>query len=561
MRKATTHTTLLCCDNVTMRLIWVCLGLSLSLLEAKNCPGSFVEDRRYLESFRKLKLTLNQEAEHRALREQAPSTIFDHSTDSTVSIRGSTKSNDDIHVTRSTDDDEDDEEEEEDDEDDDDDKEDWKKEDDKYSRPIDDPNGDHQDDDIVEYGTISPAPSTAPPTASPTLERQNVISVPMSVAIYQIEQLTEERAQTLIEFVTGIMATMLDVHSPFDVITSSRHAFQASLDFQRLLKKKEKKPSRNHKSNGWKDTMCPSWAPSSAPSLTPSSAPSLSPTSSPTSAPTSLEDNGDLLARLYLTSIHVWESPFGGSWLQFRPEFSVYWPNGNPILSSSYIQQIENVCVGYINGTVEDGHYWLDLLEADPEAMLVASPTRYEGQDEAAIAAIERFQGEYALSFDDYGATVDQPTSSPEAPDSSIEYEFADPLTLMWGVREWSGLGLGVVTLCFAFLLSALSSQVYKRQETQHIWGLTEQGVGELLAVGWTYHKQEGTGGQLYLKVFDKGRLGYNDDNSVLDGGIIKPSEESVTHTSPETATMDSPHTQAPAPSDAPSDEHRSYLT
>ena len=92
------------------------------------------------------------------------------------------------------------------------------------------------------------------------------------------------------------------------------------------------------------------------------------------------------------------------------------------------------------------------------------------------------------------------------------------------------------------------------------MWGaaLTKEGVDELLQVGWRYHEQrlevvpisDGDGGhgsgaspvpidtgrqqqeeeleqpQLFLQIYDKGRgPGYNDENSILRGGIEQIAE------------------------------------
>jgi hypothetical protein len=97
--------------------------------------------------------------------------------------------------------------------------------------------------------------------------------------------------------------------------------------------------------------------------------------------------------------------------------------------------------------------------------------------------------------------------------------EFDELLETEWGIREWFGLGIGVFTTFMATFLAMVSAYLHSRQAQKNLWGLTEQGVGELLKVGWSY--QEGCSGQLFLKVYDKGRLGYSDENSVLEGSIL----------------------------------------
>lgn len=87
-----------------------------------------------------------------------------------------------------------------------------------------------------------------------------------------------------------------------------------------------------------------------------------------------------------------------------------------------------------------------------------------------------------------------------------------------WDIREWLGLGICTFTTVIATILMVVSAHLHRRQAQKNLWGLTEQGVGELLNVGWSYQQQET--GQLFLKVYDKGKAGYNDENSVLQGGI-----------------------------------------
>jgi hypothetical protein len=41
--------------------------------------------------------------------------------------------------------------------------------------------------------------------------------------------------------------------------------------------------------------------------------------------------------------------------------------------------------------------------------------------------------------------------------------------------------------------------------------------------VGWKYHQNDDGNNddpQLFLQVYDKGKMGYNDDNFILQGGI-----------------------------------------
>lgn len=138
-----------------------------------------------------------------------------------------------------------------------------------------------------------------------------------------------------------------------------------------------------------------------------------------------------------------------------------------------------------------------------------------------------------------------------------------------WEFREWFGLALLAATLFMASLLTAISAHVQRHHPHHHLakkplgpWdaaGLTEQGVGELLNIGWAYHQQDGEdgqGGQLFLQVYNKGKLGYSDENSVLQGDVLQharvlppppsppsgPTDVSTTETSSTPASERTPH-------------------
>jgi hypothetical protein len=122
--------------------------------------------------------------------------------------------------------------------------------------------------------------------------------------------------------------------------------------------------------------------------------------------------------------------------------------------------------------------------------------------------------------------------------------QFGDP----WGTREWFGLVLFSVLVFLTSFLTCCSVWIRRRQCRKQLWGtqcLTESGVGDLLNVGWRY--QEG-GEQLFLQVFDKGKMGYNDDNSMLMGGVV---EETITPTTlpSSTATTTTPEQDSRSPS------------
>ena len=147
-----------------------------------------------------------------------------------------------------------------------------------------------------------------------------------------------------------------------------------------------------------------------------------------------------------------------------------------------------------------------------------------------------------------WGSLVETAVPAVETSNETI-YEYSEPLSLEWGLREWIGLAVFSSTFLTALLLTLLARCMSSKSNAAD-WHLTEHGVGELLRVGWRYEQQlapqlpEGSandgnedGRQLvFLQVFDKGRgEGYNDENSLLQGGSMPDTAETViTPPSPE---------------------------
>jgi hypothetical protein len=154
---------------------------------------------------------------------------------------------------------------------------------------------------------------------------------------------------------------------------------------------------------------------------------------------------------------------------------------------------------------------YLGVAVVGEEFSLPGSTTTGDGED----------NGTNGADFDDVQAV----TKNAGGPTYPTPLQCGDP----WGTREWFGLVLFLVVVFFTSFLTCFSVWIKRRHSQQQLWGtqcLTETGVGDLLNVGWRY--QEG-GEQLFLQVFDKGKLGYNDDNSMLMGGVV---DQTITPTS-----------------------------
>jgi hypothetical protein len=152
-----------------------------------------------------------------------------------------------------------------------------------------------------------------------------------------------------------------------------------------------------------------------------------------------------------------------------------------------------------------------------------------------------------------------------QLPDLPVDYKtfegtypntIADSLSeIEWMTREWAGFWLMIFTIVWAFVFSVGGHFIKKRRMKHRTWGvpLTHEGVDDFLEVGWRVYEQpqqeqlpkddqalgvapgdphgvqqeqpqqqsqEPQLPQMFLQIYDKGRDGYNDENSLLRGGV-----------------------------------------
>lgn len=131
------------------------------------------------------------------------------------------------------------------------------------------------------------------------------------------------------------------------------------------------------------------------------------------------------------------------------------------------------------------------------------------------------------------------PSDSPNVP--ALSPTSMDPLETSidietWDFRRYVGLGLLLMTVSGTFLLIQLAEIRRRYRLERSNWGnlATEEGVDELLRMGW---KLDGS----KMEVYDKRKLGYQDNDSMLAGGfqqtVIVGAEITVSQseTTPET--------------------------
>jgi len=134
-----------------------------------------------------------------------------------------------------------------------------------------------------------------------------------------------------------------------------------------------------------------------------------------------------------------------------------------------------------------------------------------------------------------------------------------------WGKQEYFGLYLMIFTLVVATVMrygatryEGADKEIHQIFPNNSKYFLTQEGVDEFLKVGWKYQKQN-TGDnspQLYLHVYDKSRIGYSQNNSMLVGG----NEQTTMNTNQPNVNMTPSHT-ADTEQETNSTTHRESLT
>jgi len=246
---------------------------------------------------------------------------------------------------------------------------------------------------------------------------------------------------------------------------------------------------------------------------------------------------------------------------------------GIPVDSRHILTKIEGICNNAVQEAINEGVYWAALREVDfgnPD-LLLNKHIYYK--DEKGIVDCREVGDEYDLLIKycpidrpAYGGKlvcpidpimVGEPVTPIDennfpVPDnnmiSSIISGSRDPTypeviaehlwEIEWGTREWVGLALMISTVVWTVILSVTAHVIFKRRKTQILWGnaLTPNGVDDILKVGWRVYKQpppqqqqplqptEQQQQQFFLQIYDKGQgIGYNDENSVLRGGVEQP--------------------------------------
>jgi hypothetical protein len=146
--------------------------------------------------------------------------------------------------------------------------------------------------------------------------------------------------------------------------------------------------------------------------------------------------------------------------------------------------------------------------------------------------------------LDQYGVSIpekftiqlerpDLPPTAEQGPQTGDRISPVD--TNKWDWRRCFGLAMFLVTFGGTLCLVQIADVRRRRRTNKQLWGnlATEEGVEELLSKGWAIQDNK-------IVVFNKKKVGYRDDSSILNGGFeqnegIVDCEVTVTHPSSET--------------------------
>lgn len=199
------------------------------------------------------------------------------------------------------------------------------------------------------------------------------------------------------------------------------------------------------------------------------------------------------LATLEQENTYAW-------WWRYNITFSCYDASDEqPVTDIATLQQIQAqlavaVAQGLITGTLQT-FVWNHGYELDSPPLLVAVKI-------PPVDAPANFQGTVNSPSNTTVTTIQEPT-------------YAKPIDQKnWDWQRYTGLGLFIVTFGGVLLLMQIAAVRQRQLRKKEYWSNlnTLQGVEDVLQTGW---KVKGN----RMEVFEKKKVGYRDDDSMLIGG------------------------------------------
>lgn len=247
------------------------------------------------------------------------------------------------------------------------------------------------------------------------------------------------------------------------------------------------------------------------------------------------ENIGNNGARKSNIWLHHWYTGLSGSiatsvaddywYYPMQVEYMAWWKDSEQLVTDpDLLMNITKVCWQVGNYTIQNGELKKEMKKEVDKQL----------QDEAGLDAndFEEEDTRFTWLLDEEDAFVlnGQPGKALSEGSSSgavVIPTYPIPLYKAWERREYLGSLIFFAVISMATLLRCCVTRSDRSEMPQKILVgahlLTEEGVNDILQVGWKYQKpKDGSTSQLFLQVYDKSKLGYNDDSSMLMGGVEK---------------------------------------
>jgi hypothetical protein len=208
--------------------------------------------------------------------------------------------------------------------------------------------------------------------------------------------------------------------------------------------------------------------------------------------------------------------------------------SSEPVTDPTILEAVSSDIQRTIQGGIDDGSIYVWLGE------------NFSGGN---VGILDMTTHSYMIGDID-GPNVGHTTSDSEDPSGLVDpdklAEYRTPVNPNeWNWLRFLGLGVFTGTVLVTFVLMHLAAYRHRAMEKQERWGnlATVKGVEEVLQTGWTIR---GTN----MEIFDKSKLGYDDDHgSLLIGGceqrvilgaeisVVKQGSEATPETHPNSIT------------------------
>jgi hypothetical protein len=187
------------------------------------------------------------------------------------------------------------------------------------------------------------------------------------------------------------------------------------------------------------------------------------------------------------------------SWRQYDVAYQCFdYPSKSPIQNETLLQQITSICLKAVDASITSGSFLHQLAAV-------------ANQSHVDILNVE--------------IPGNEPTSNATSSQSPTSRTFQLPLsTKGMDLRRWIGIAIALATVGGSTLLMHLGAQRENKLKQEELWGFplaTEQDVGKFLNLGFMWQQGEGPEGPPKgVIVFNKEKVGYRDDDSILMGGF-----------------------------------------